>query len=163
MTLAVKDGTGTPDTLACRTDGSGNKVITHDSIPFATPDLTWFVDQPTNADTDYDSVDCQRFSTIWLEFIMAGAASDAGDLYIEWSMDDTTFYPFAFDVGKWSSVDPDSKLAVLEDLGKITVAALANPTRFSLGVEKPPPYLRGRWDFTAGSATGMSGKSFGRG
>lgn len=162
MTLSVKDGTGVATSVASRLDGSDH-VVRHDTAPVPLADLTWLVEQPTNADTDYASVDCQRFGTVWLEFIMDGATSDAGDLYIEWSMDDVTFYPFAFDSGKFSTVDPGSKLTITESEGKIAVAALAAETRFSLGVEKPPPFLRGRWDFTAGSATGMDAKSFGRG
>lgn len=122
----------------------------------------WFVGQPTNADTNYVSENCREFGTVWLEFIMAGADSDAGTLFIEWSMDDVTFYPFAFDVSKFSTIDPGGDLTVDEAAGSIVVTALASETRFSLGIEKPPPFLRGRWDFTAGGATGMSGKSFGR-
>ncbi len=132
-------------------------------IPDSNEDLLWLVLQPMDVDTNYPSQDCRDFGTVWLEFIMAGADSEAGDLFIEWSMDDETFYPFAIDFGKFSKVDPGSKLTVVEADGKVTVAALAAETRFSLGVEKPPPFMRGRWVFTAGGATAMSGKSFGRG
>lgn len=162
MGYSFKDGAGQLKSMASRLDGAFH-VVTHDTNPFATPDLTWLVGQPTNADTNYASVDCQRFGTVWLEFIMNGATSDAGSLFIEWSLDDVTFYPFKFDAGKFSVVDPDSKLTPTESEGKVVVAALIQETRFSLGVEKPPPFMRGRWDFTAGSATGMAGKNFGRG
>lgn len=163
MALSVKDGAGLSETLKSRLDGV-DQVVAHDSIPFALADLTWVVDQPTNADKNYASVDCQRFGTVWLEFIMDGATSDAGTLFIEWSLDDTTFYPFAFDPAKFSVIDPGSDLTVTEAEGKVVVAALAAETRFSLGIEKPPPFMRGRWDFTAGgSATGMDAKNFGRG
>ncbi len=160
MVLAVKDGAGLPVDLASRTV-SGAEVTAHDSIPFATPDLTWIVDQPMNADTDYASVDCQRFSTVWLEFIMAATAE--GVLFLEWSMDDTTFYPFAFDAGKFSVIDSASDLTVDPAAGSITVTPLPGEARFSLGIEKPPPFLRGRWDHTAGSVTGMDATNFGRG
>ncbi len=126
--------------------------------------LLWLVGESTLADTDYTSEDCREFDTVWLEFIWAGDDSEVGVLFIEWSMDDTTFYPFAFDTAKFSVVDPGTDLVVDEAAGTITVTALGAETRFSLGVEKPPPFLRGRWDVTTGgSATGMSGKSFGRG
>ena len=160
MTLAVKDGAGLPVSLVSRTVSS-EEVPAHDSIPLATPDLTWIVDADMSADTDYDSVDCQRFGTIWMEFIMAATAE--GDLYIEWSMDDVTFYPFVIDTGKFSLIDPGTDITPDEALGKFTVAALGAEARIGLGIERPPPFMRARWDFTAGSATGMDAKSFGRG
>lgn len=122
---------------------------------------TFLVGQPMDADTNYASVNCREFSTVWLEFIISPTDDPVGDLFIEWSMDGVTFYAFVFDIGKFSTFGPG--LTVDELTGKISVADPVTEARFSLGIEKPPPFLRGRWDFTAGSATGMSGKSFGRG
>lgn len=159
MALDVKDGAGLAAIFATRLVG-GEHVHQHDTSPLATVDLTWLVDQPMNADTDYDSVDCQRFNTIWMEFIMATTAE--GDLFIEFSMDDGTWYPFEIDAGKFKTIDPGGDLTVNAANGQITVATLGNEARFTMGVEKPPPFLRARWDFTAGSATGMDAKNFGR-
>ena len=133
------------------------------SRPDGQENLTWFVDQSMAADTPYPSQDCREFGTIWLEFIMQPDGDPVGDLYIEYSHDGVVWYPFALDTGKWSKIDASLDLTVTESLGKVAVADPDLETRFSLGIEKPPPYLRGRWDFTAGSATGMSGTSFGRG
>lgn len=161
MTFKVKDGTGGFVDLVSRTE-AGEEVVKYDTVPLATPDLTWVVDQTMAADKNYDSVDCQRFSTVFLEFIMAATAE--GVLFIEWSMDDSTFYPFAFDPDKFSLVDESpSVLTPDEAAGSVTVATTSQETRFALGIEKPPPFMRGRWDFTAGSATGMDAKNFGRG
>lgn len=159
MALDVRDGLGIAATVKSRLDGL-DQVVAHDSIPLATADPIWLVAQPMNVDTDYASVDCQRFSTIWMEFIMAITAE--GTLFIEWSMDDSTFYKFEIDAGKFSKIDPDTKLTVNASLGSVTVLTLISESRFSLGIEKPPPFLRARWDFTAGSATGMDAKNFGR-
>lgn len=131
--------------------------------PDTQEDLLWLVDESTVADADYPSLDCREFRTAWLEFIFAGGDSEVGVLFIEWSMDNETFYPFAFDAEKFSVINA-AKLTVDEAAGTVTLIALDDEARFSLGVEKPPPFLRGRWDVTTGgSATGMSGKSFGRG
>ncbi len=163
MGLAVKDGAGLPETLKSRLDGS-DQVVAHDTIPFAKADLLWLVLQPMDVDTNYASVDCQRFGTVWLEFVMEGDFLEEGELFIEWSLDDNTFYPFAIDFGKWSSRDLANKLTVTEAEGKVAVAPLTTKTRFSLGIEKPPPFMRGRWFFiSGGDAFGMTGKNFGRG
>ncbi|MEE8361765.1 MAG: hypothetical protein V3R71_06385 [Gemmatimonadales bacterium] len=162
MPLAVRTGLGIAATVKSRLDGADH-VVTHDSVPLATADLTWVVGGAMNADTDYASVDCQRFSTIWLEFIMSPASDPVGSLFIEQSMDNSTFYPFAIDVGKFALVGSDPDIVVVEASGKITLADPAAETRIFLGVEKPPPFMRGRWDdTTGGSATGMAAKNFGR-
>lgn len=133
-------------------------------IPNSLENDTWLVGQSMAADTDYESVDCRDFGTVWLEFIMSPTSDPVGTLFIEWSMDDVIFYPFAIDPGKFSVVDAGIDLTVTEAEGKIAVADPAAETRFSLGIEKPPPFMRGRWDdTTGGSATGMSGTNFGRG
>ena len=133
------------------------------SRPDAIPDLAWLEGLAMDADTDYPSVDCREFGTIWLEFIISETDDPVGDLFIEYSMDNITFYPFVIDDGKFSVIDAGSDLTVVEAEGKISVADPPAETRFSMGVEKPPPFMRGRWDFTAGAADGMSGTSFGRG
>ncbi|MEE8361764.1 MAG: hypothetical protein V3R71_06380 [Gemmatimonadales bacterium] len=131
------------------------------SRPDHVEDPLWLDGLSMAADTDYPSQDCREFGTVWLEFIISPTDDPVGDLFIEWSMDGVTFYAFIFDIGKFSTFGPG--LTVDELTGKISVADPVTEARFSLGIEKPPPFLRGRWDFTAGSATGMSGKSFGRG
>lgn len=162
MALPVRDGTGLAATVKSRLDGADH-VPAHDSVPLATADPIWLVGQPMNADTDYASVDCQRFGTIWLEFIMSPTSDPVGSLFIEQSMDDSTFYPFAIDAGKFALVGSGPDIVVVAAEGKITLADPAAETRILLGVEKPPPFLRGRWDdTTGGSATGMAAKNFGR-
>ncbi len=163
MALDVRDGLGIAATVASRLVGPDH-VVTHDSVPLATADLTWVEGGAMNADTDYASVDCQRFNTIYLEFIMSPTSDPVGSLFIEQSMDDSTFYPFAFDVGKFALVGSAPGIVVAESDGKITLADPAAETRIFLGIEKPPPFMRARWGkITGGSATGLDAKNFGRG
>lgn len=125
---------------------------------------TFLVGQPMNADTDYASVNCRGFGTIWLEFIISPTDDPVGDLLLEYSMDNVTFYTFKFDAGKFSTIHAGVELVVVPEEGKIEVADPVLEARVSLGIEKPPPFLRGRWDSgSGGSATGMSATSFGRG
>jgi len=157
-----KNGRGVLKQLAARWSGT-EAYIKHDVIPEATPDPVWLVSEVLDAARDYPSVYAERFAVLWMEFIMDPTGAPAGTLYIEWSMDDTNWYVFPLVAGEYFSVDPGGKLTPNLAAGSVTVAALAATTRFALRVEDPPPYMRGRWGgATGGSATGMSGKSFGR-
>ena len=125
--------------------------------------LGWITGAVLDASVSYPGIDCRGYTTIWLEFIMDSASAPAGTLFIEWSLDDVVYYSFAFDAGKFSKLDPGTKFVVDEAAGTVTVAALAADSRFTLGIEKPPAYLRFRWVSGAGGiATGASANAFGR-
>ncbi|MGB1142681.1 MAG: hypothetical protein ACPG1A_17405 [Halioglobus sp.] len=113
----------------------------------------------TTADRDFTTIDCRGLAAVFLELILVATGALAGTVYLEWSMDGTTWYPFAIDTGKYSTIDTGGHLTVTEASGSIAITALTAAARFSLGIDRPPAYMRFRLDWTSGGdAAGATGK-----
>ncbi len=125
--------------------------------------LDWIVGQPLNANTDYAALDCRGFATAVLEFLFDSTSAPDGQLFIEWSSDQTTWYPFDFTGDKSNVFDPGSKFTITAAAGEVDVLALDADSVFALTIERPPPYLRWRWAAdSGGEADGASSKNWGR-
>lgn len=123
----------------------------------------WITDAVLNAAANYTSFDCRAFATVVLEFLLASASAPDGQLIIEWSSDETNWYPYDFTGEQYNTVDTGVDFAITEATGEVDVTALSADAVFSLIIQNPPQFMRGRWiSDSGGTATGMAGNAFGR-
>jgi len=119
-------------------------------VPLSTSNTTWVADGSLAADHTTASVDCREAKTIWFDIEMLSTSTPLGSVFIQGSVDDTTYVAMSIADGKMLTDSSEVTHVFATDPTKIVITSLSATANILVGFENPPPYVKFFWDRTSG-------------